>query len=257
MDAPANIASVRYYRFLPYWAVLQTDLRQTTRNWVWRVWVLASIAAAALYLTNRFTMHSQAQIVQSTNKIVARLLEWTALGTVTLVVAFCSGAIASERGTLADSVLCRGISRFQYFSAKLHARLIAVLGTYLFLTLTVIGVAGFAFPGLVTWSGCAAALGSLGAILGAIVCFAVTISALCGSTVLSVSLLWVGLYTLGFALTFLPASYLTPDRLIDAAPSILQGLYDSRELYRTMGYAAIAGGAASLVGLIGFARTDV
>jgi hypothetical protein len=257
MDATPTNAPIKYYRWLPYWAVLQTDLRQTTQNWVWRVWVLASIAAATLYLTHRFAVYREAKFVLTVDKVVANLLSWTALGTVTLVVAFCSGAIATERGTLADSILCRGISRYQYFLAKLHSRLITVIGTYLVLTGGVITVAAFAFPGLVTPTGCAAALAGLGCLLAAVVCFGVTTSALCGSTVLSVSLLWIGLYTLGFALTFLPDSYLTPDRMIDAVPKMLQGLFNREELYRTIGYAVLAGAASTVIGLVGFARTDV
>lgn len=249
--------SVRYYRFLPYFAVLQTDLKQTTKNWVWRTWVLTSLAAAVLYLTHRFAIYREVKIVETVDKVIANLLHWTALGTVTLVVAFTSGAIATERGTLADAVLCRGISRYQYFLAKLHARLLSVLGTYLMLTILVIGTAAFAFPGLVTTTGCLAAMTAIGAILTAITCCGVTASALCGSTVLSVSLLWVGLNTLGFALTFLPEGYLTPDRLIDGLPKMLRGLFDRAEFWRLTTYAMLLAAGAALAGLIGFSRADV
>src|SRR5919197_1259054 len=105
MDAPATIPLPRYVRWLPYWAVLQTDLRQTLRSWVWRASVL-----------------------------IGDLLRWTALGSVTLVVMLTVGSITAERGTLADSVLSRGISRYQYFLGKWHARLAVVLGTYLVLS---------------------------------------------------------------------------------------------------------------------------
>ena len=50
MDTPAPPTAPRYIRLLPYWAVLQTDLRQTLRGWVWRTWVLATLAAAGGYL---------------------------------------------------------------------------------------------------------------------------------------------------------------------------------------------------------------
>jgi ABC-2 type transport system permease protein len=257
MDTPTAAANVRYYRFLPYVAVLQTDLRQTPKNWVWRTWVFASVIAAVLYLTHRFAMYREAKFLQTVDKVVANLLNWTALGTVTLVVAFTSGAIATERGTLADAVLCRGISRYQYFLAKLHARLLAVLGTYLVMTLSLLGIAGFVFPGLLTVEGCAAALGSIGAILTAIVCFGVTTSAVCGSTVLSVSLLWVGLYSLGFFLTFLPDGYMTPDRLIDSVPRILRGVFDRTELWRLTLAALGTAAVATTAGLIRFSRSDV
>lgn len=258
MDGVSSITvRVKYYRLLPYLAVLQTDLRQTPRNWVWRTWVFASLAAAALYLTHRFAIYREVKIVETVDKVIANLLHWSGLGTVTLIVAFTSGAIATERGTLADSILCRGISRYQYFLAKLHARLISVLTTFFVLTGLVIGCAAFVFPGLVTPTGCAAALAAIAAILTAIVCCGVATSALCGSTVLSVSLLWVTLYTLGFALTFLPATYLTPDRLIDTLPKVLRGMFDRTEYWRLMQYTLGTAVVATLIGLIGFSRADV
>lgn len=257
MESNTTPMSVRYYRFLPYLAVLQTDLKQTPKNWVWRTWVAASILAAALYLTHRFSIYREVKIVETVDKVIANLLRWTALGTLTLVVAFTCGAVATERGSLADSILCRGISRYQYFLAKLHSRLIAVLGTFLFLTLGVIIFAGIAFPGILTTVGSLAVIGALSAILTAVVCFGVTASALCGSTVLSISLLWVALYTIGFLMTFLPTSYLTPDRLIDGLPKMLRGLYDRTEYWRLIEYCLYASVGATLFGMFGFGRSDV
>jgi len=248
---------VRYRRFLPYWAVFQTDLRAAPKNWVWRTWVIAAVIAGVLYLTHRFAVYREAMLVQTVDKVVANLLHWTALGTITLVVAFSSGAIAPERGNLADSVLCRGISRYQYFLAKLHARLFAVLGTYFVFTLLLLTVAVFVFPGALTPTGCAAALGAIGAILAAVVCCGVTASALCGSTVLAVVLLWVGLYALGFVLTLLPKDYLTPDRLIDALPAVLRGYFDRVEMWRLIAASLAAAAVATLTGLVKFARSDV
>lgn len=253
----AKAAPVRYLRWLPYVAVFQTDLRQTPKNWVWRIWVTTAIVAAVLYLTYRFAVSREAGIVQTMNSVVGNLLHWTSLATVTLVVAFTSAAIANERGSLADSILCRGISRYQYFFAKLHSRLVSVLGTYLVIAGGVLAVAAFGFPGLVTPTGCVAALAALGALLGAIVCCGVTTSALCGSTVMSVTVLWVALYALGFALTFMPAGYLTPDRLIDTLPQMLKGSFHRDEFW-TMIYAALVGsGVVTLIGALGFSRADV
>src|SRR6202035_307130 len=38
MDATAPTKPVRINRFLPYWAVLQADMRQTLHSWVYRAW---------------------------------------------------------------------------------------------------------------------------------------------------------------------------------------------------------------------------
>src|SRR5207253_8315013 len=98
---------------------------------------------------------------------------------------------------------------------------------------------------------------ALAAVLAAVVSISITTSALCGSTVLTVTLLWVGLYSLGFALTFIPANYLTPDRLIDALPNMLKAVYDRDEYWRLVKWSCITACVAGLIGMIGFSRSDV
>src|SRR5262249_12226119 len=129
MDAPAAPAKpVRINRWLPYWAVFQADVRQTLRSWVYRTWVLMSVLAAVGYLLYRVGVYREAGIIQPASVLVSDLLRWTVIGSVTLIIVLTVGSIASERGTLADSVLSRGISRYQYFMGKWHARLATVLG---------------------------------------------------------------------------------------------------------------------------------
>ena len=47
MDAPVATSSPKYIRLLPYWAVLQTDLRQTLRG-VYDLQALGRMMGAAL-----------------------------------------------------------------------------------------------------------------------------------------------------------------------------------------------------------------
>src|SRR5436309_1518036 len=42
MEATPAVVTLRFNQFLPYWAVLQTALRQTLRSWVYRRWVIVS-----------------------------------------------------------------------------------------------------------------------------------------------------------------------------------------------------------------------
>src|ERR1700752_971860 len=167
MDATTTIANPRFLRWLPYWAVLQTDLRQTKRNWVGRTGVGATLIAAAGYVLYRFGVYREARILQSASEVIGDLLRWTVLGGMTLIVVFTAGAIAADRGTLADSVLSRGISRYQYYWAKLHARLISVLGTYLALCLVVLVSCHFLLHEELSFFGSVAAVFTVGAVLAA------------------------------------------------------------------------------------------
>src|SRR3954470_17117555 len=131
MEAIAAPRPVTINRWLPYWAVFQADVQQTLQSWVYRVWVLVSMLAAVGYVLYRFGLTQEAGIVQPAAQLIADVLRWVLLGSVSLVVVLTAGSISSERGTMADSVLSRGISRYQYFLGKWHARLAAVLVTYL------------------------------------------------------------------------------------------------------------------------------
>src|SRR5262249_15279415 len=86
---------VTFNRWLPYWAVLQADVHQTLRSWVYRVWVLVSLLAAVGYLLYRFGLSYEAGIVQPASNLVADLLRWTLLGSVTLIVVLTAGSISS------------------------------------------------------------------------------------------------------------------------------------------------------------------
>ena len=57
------------------------------------------------------------------------------------------------------------------------------------------------------------ALLTVAALLTTVITCGVTVSAIANSTVLGIALLWVVLYGVGFALTLLPASFMSPARI--------------------------------------------
>jgi len=79
-------------------------------------------------------------------------------GTGLLVVVLTVGGVSAERGTLADSVLSRGISRYQYFLAKLHSALFSVVVTFTVLTGGVLLASHFMVQEDISWRGSLVAL---------------------------------------------------------------------------------------------------
>ena len=70
MDAPATIATtpkkvVKINRWLPYWAVFQSDLHMTLRSWVYRLWLFISVMATGGYLLFHIALQQQAGMLQS------------------------------------------------------------------------------------------------------------------------------------------------------------------------------------------------
>src|SRR5215470_12947533 len=194
MDATATAAPakpVRINRWLPYWAVFQADVHQTLRSWVYRTWVLMSVLAAVGYLLYRVGVYREAGILQPASVLVSDLLKWTVVGSVTLIIVLTAGSISSERGTMADSVLSRGISRYQYFLGKWHARLVTVLGTFLAMGAAALVATFFLLHEDLSLTGSAAALLMVAALLAAVSSCGVAVSALANSTVVGIAALWV------------------------------------------------------------------
>ncbi|HXD85550.1 MAG TPA: ABC transporter permease [Urbifossiella sp.] len=261
MDAQPAVVTVKFNKFLPYWAVLQTDLRQTLRGWVFRLWVFVAVLAAGGILLYRVGVYKEAGIIQSAAAQCGDLFRLLVLGSLALVVVLAVSAVGAERGTVADSVLSRGISRHQYFFAKWHARLAVVVSTFAILAIGILTATYFLFK-----TDAASDLSILGGImailtvcmvLAAIVSWGVTIGALANGTVLGITVFWLVLYGAGFLLTLLPESYPSPDRELSRLKFVLMGQYNPGSLWDLMAGSAVASAAAAIVGVLGFNKRDV
>jgi ABC-2 type transport system permease protein len=257
MEAPAAVKAIHIKRWLPYWAVYQADLSQTLRSWAYRASVLIALSAAVGYLLYRVGVYREAGIIQPASNLISELLRWSVLGGVALVIVVTGGSISSERGILADSVLSRGISRYQYFLGKLHARLTTVAGTFAIMSAIALIATYFFLHGDMSLAGCLMAIATVMAILVATTTCAVTVSAISNSTILGIAFLWVALYGLGFALALLPSGYLTPDRAVSNLGNTCKGMYDLHQLGRLIGWSIAGSMLVAIVGLAYFSRRDV
>jgi hypothetical protein len=257
-EAPAEAKRARINRLLPYLAVFQADVRQTLRSWVYRTWVLLSVLVAFGYLLYRFGAYQEAHLYPSASNLMSDLLRWSTLGSITLIIILTAGSISSELGTLADSVLSRGISRHQYFLGKWHARAVTVLGTFLLLALLILAGSVFLLRDEhISLTGSLVALGTVAALLTVVITCGVAVSALCGSTVLGIAAVWLALYGVCFVLSLMPASWPSPDRALATLPATLCGRYDPEAVKQLVLICVGTSLGAALVGMIGFSRRDV
>jgi ABC-type transport system involved in multi-copper enzyme maturation permease subunit len=257
MDTPAAPAVVRINRWLPYWAVLQADVRQTLCSWVYRTWVLVSVLVTAGYVLYRYGAQHEAGILQPASHLITDLLGWTVLGSVTLIIVLTTGSISSERGTMADSVLSRGISRYQYFLGKWHARLVTVLGTFLAMGAAALVATFFLLHEDLSLLGSVAALLMVAALLAAVSSWGVAVSAVTNSTVAGIAVVWIAVYGGGILLSILPSSIPSPTGLLRVLPHVLHGEFNWNTVGRLAAWCAAASCVAALIGMGYFARRDV
>lgn len=257
MDAAATHPPLRHSLLLPYWAVLQMDVWQTLRSWVFRVWVLAGALLGFGYLLHRAAIHYQAGILQSSAAFMTEVLQFSLLIGSTLVILLTAGTISSERGILADSVLSRGISRYEYFLAKWHSRLLTTLASYWFLAGGLLLASCFLLQFDLSIVGCLVGFVIVSAVLAMVTSLGVAMSTLCNSTVLAVAVLWMVLYGTGLGLALLGFGQLNPLRLHRLMALLVQGQYELGPQLELVGWCALISVAAAMVGLLHFARRDV
>jgi ABC-2 type transport system permease protein len=264
MDAAAAMPTIRYNRFLPYWAVLQTDVRQTARSWVYRVWLFVMVLAAAGYALFKLGAARRAGEFQPASVQTGDLLRLLVVGSLSLISLLAVSGIGSDRGSIADSVLSRGISRYQYFLAKWHSRLVMILGTFVAVATLVLFTFAIAFHSEVTGGGTNLTLyGGLAGIfviacgLAVVVSWGVSIGAMAHSTVTGVTIFWLGLFGGLVLLSQLPSDYATPERMLDELKRVLAGQYRSGQIGEFCIAATVLSLIGGLVGLIGFNRKDV
>lgn len=158
---------------------------------------------------------------------------------------------------MADSILSRGISRFQYFLGKWHARLVTVLTTFFVLGAAALVSSHFLLHEDLSLMGSLAALLMVGALLGVVSTCGVTVSAITNSTVVGIAALWVAVYGSGLVLSFLTRSTPSPTWLLQVLPNVLHGQFSWYTVGRLAGWSALASGGAALVGMAYFSRRDV
>jgi ABC-2 type transport system permease protein len=257
VDQAVATKPVRIVRWLPYFAVLQADMHQTMRSWVYRTWVLISLLGAVGYLLYRFGLANEARIIQPASDWISDLLLWMLFESVTLIVVLAAGSISSERGTIADSILSRGISRRQYYLGKLHARLITVLVTFYMQGLLIVAAGCFFLHEDHSIGGCMIAISTIAALLVFVVCCGVAVSAAIDTTVVGIAFVWLVVYGAGFLVSLVPGHFPEIFGWLHNMPHLVRGMYNLQDQLRLIAGMLVAAVVVAIIGMVHFSRRDV
>jgi len=254
-------------RWLPLWSILEMDLKQTVKGWLYRLSLLAVLIVSVGVLLNRAAVHREAGIVQHASVHVGDFLQYTVIFGAALSALFTANVIAGERGNLIDNTLCRGVGRWHYYVGKLVARSVAVLGGFLGVGMVFMVATVFILKSDLDFDHCLVALTLVGSILWLMVSATMAVSSSVNNTMLALGIVLFLLYGLMAVLWLVPLGNFTLIRFLNTLPMIVRstdanaqpGTYVLPMLpyLKLAGYIALAGVGCAALGMVHFMRKDV
>lgn len=221
------------------------------RSWLVRGWLLF-VAAQTLFF---MAVSGGDDVIKY--EALAVLLGTFPLLWSTIIIVFTAGAVSSESGVVADSILSKAIRRRDYILAKLLARLAVVLGMFALATVPSSLVIIQNAQGDMDTLGFAWAYVMMALMLILITSLAVTFSTLFDRTLVAVMVVWGLWYVAGNLTALFGLDFLSPTAITNNLPALIEGDYDPADVLKPLvGYVGLS--ALAVTGaLLHFTRKDV
>ena len=213
---------------LPFLAILRHDIRASLASWTVRLWLVGTV------LLTMFLMMANWGNFQTAPMIASLLFPYLVfpwfLVVIVLGVTSVSGAQAE---TLADGILSRPVTRYEYLLASWLARLLVVLSVYLVVIVPTVWLLKFwerpVRSDSVTLYGIAAAM----TVVGLVMTFQVSIAFLLGTVlrrpILALVLLIFLWYPVNSVLHAFQLEQFSPISLSQAMPTLLRQPWRERD----------------------------
>ena len=236
---------------MAFWALMQADLvNSVARSWAVRGW-LALMALQAIVTIPSSTSDSTAA------DALASLLGTFPLIWSLFIIVNTSGAVSSESGVVADSILSKSVTRYDYILAKMASRLVLVVGAYMLITLPSAYLVyrygtGDLSTGGVVWS-----VTIVGMMLVLLTTLSVALSTLFNRTLVAMIGAWAVWYTAGGITALFQVEYLSPLDIVDTLPATLTGDYAASDQWRILIGFALVSAAVMGIAVLHFSRKDL
>jgi ABC-2 type transport system permease protein len=199
-------------------AILRYDVTLLTRSWVTRVWVLL-LVAPALFLVAVAANEQELASETLAAYVAAVLAPFSALA----VAVLASSAVSGESGIIADSILSRSVTRTEYLSAKIVARIGFTLGVY------VAVMVPFSYLVIRYAAADTSILGVFGGLLmvGVLLLFlaavGLSVSTVMSNVLFGVLIVLLGVVLSGVVFQFLGLTWLSTTAVVEALPRTFKG----------------------------------
>lgn len=175
----------------------------------------------------------------------------------TVAILISAGAVSSEAGVVADSILSKAVTRYEYILAKMVARLLTVVGLFVSVAIPAAVLIGRVEGSDLARTGVVWSIVLIAAILALITSLAVTFSTLFNRTLVAVVVTWFLWYISNFIFAVLEIEEFSPVHVVEQLPLMLQGDYHAPDLWRTLALFSGTAGAVISLAVQHFARKDL
>jgi hypothetical protein len=210
-------------------AILRYDLSQLLRSWVSRVWV-PLLVAPALFLVVVAASENELASETLAAYIAAVLMPLSAIA----VAVLTAGAISGEAQVIADGILSRSVTRTEFVSAKIVARLGFVLAVYMLVMLPFAylivryGVHDISYAGLIV------GLFTVALLLTFLGALGLTLSTVMTNVMVSVLLLLLVVISSGLLLQFLGLRWMSATAVLAELAPTLRGQTSGWDTFRVI-----------------------
>lgn len=277
MDSPGLIAHLKLRnRFLPLWGVIVDDLKQGVRHWAFLWWAALSLLLSVVWfietpkaetpetVTSHYASTSSfddsvqpfgaKQVIDGprASTLAGKAIRLHLFLWATLVIALAGSSLAAEAETVAESVFCRGISRWQYFVGKMFSRMTLAVAGFVAFTLVSVGLALVKCHNDLSFAGTTAALMNGAMLLALVAALCVAGSSWFRNALFAFAVAWMAVYGFAIVVGLLQIETLSPLRFIEtviALPRHPEAPMVATSLLSTLGMGAIGAALISLFGL--------
>ena len=238
-------------RIMTFQVLLEADLVSMARSWAVRIWlILMTLQAMFMILVSTGEDSSAADAL--TTLLGAFPVIWS-----TFIIINTSGAVSSEAGVVADSILSKAVTRYDYILAKMAARLLTVIGPYLLITLPAAYLVSRYGQGSLDATGTAWGIALVGMTLVLLTTLSVALSTLFNRTLVALIVAWFIWYSAGGITALFQVNELSPLHIVDSLPDLLVGNYVAADQWRILFGFTVVSAVVIVVAVVHFAHKDL
>ncbi len=233
-------------------AILRYDSGQLARSWLVRIWI-GLLVAPALFLVVVAATEDELASETLAAYLAAVYTPLSAIAVAVLAV----GAVSGEAPMIADSILSKSVTRTEYLSAKIVARLGITLGVYTAVMVPFAYlVVRYAAPDT-SAGGVAVGLLMVASLLAFLACVGITLSTVSRNVLLEVLILLVGIVISGVVLQFIGLTWMSATAVLNELPATFRGETPIWDEVRVLGVFLFLSIAAIFSSLWLFRRKDL